>query len=102
MKPNEGEAGTIGLTVALSTAGPPSRDLHVVVTPANEDERFSIDRSVVTIRIWREGLDVVRGTISHPQSRTTSYFQGNAALLRMAEALSLRLVRKRSARRASS
>jgi hypothetical protein len=95
MNPNDGGGGTIGLTVALSATGPASRGVQLVVTPADEEERLSVDRSVVTVRIWREGLDVVRGTISHPQSGTTSFFQGNAALLRVAEVLSLRLVRER-------
>jgi hypothetical protein len=84
---------TIDLEVSLEGGGA-SRALRAVATPLDESLSLAARRSSVFVQVWREGHEVVRGTVTHNDSGTVAYFQGTDALFRIAEALGLRVVRK--------
>jgi hypothetical protein len=49
------------------------------ITPALENDRFVVDDVTLAFTVWSESPDVVRASISHPASATTTYFQTTGA-----------------------
>jgi hypothetical protein len=81
---------TVNLRVTFDTATA-ERGIHLVVASVEENQTIETDHSSVVASLWREGTAVVRGAILHSGSGTVAYFQGTDMLLRIAEALNVRL-----------
>lgn len=92
MVPGQQRSVHLKLVIALDGA-PCDRGIKLVLTPVDDTERLVADRFRVAISLWRENQSVVRGTITHP-SGAVAHFQGGEALIAMAQALGLRLVRQ--------
>ena len=87
---SDDHAATVNLTIALDAARA-QRGLQLIVAPVDEDRTLAAERAEVVVSLWREGETVVRGAIRHAGSGTVAYFQGSNALLKIAEALRIRL-----------
>jgi hypothetical protein len=67
-----------------------SSGIAIALSPAEESVRLAIHRSRVVVSVWREGSNVVRGTITHA-SGAVAHFQGGESLLQMAQLLGFRV-----------
>jgi len=85
-----GDARTVDVTVTLEGDGAP-RGISLIVTPIDESATLAVERSSIVVSVWHESAAVVRGTVRHQASGAVAYFQGTDALVRIAEALNLRL-----------
>ena len=63
-----------------------SSGIAIVISPAEESVKLSIQRSRVVVSVSREASNVVRGTITHG-SGAVAHFQGGESLLQMAQLL---------------
>jgi hypothetical protein len=49
------------------------------ITPALENDRFAVDDVTLAFSVWSESPEIVRASVSHPASATTTYFQTTEA-----------------------
>lgn len=72
--------------------------IRAELSPACENDRFRMKRSVLIVRLWHESGDVVRASLHHPASGATAYVQGNDELATISHALDLELTQAASER----
>ncbi|MGP6159684.1 MAG: hypothetical protein ACLPYS_19665 [Vulcanimicrobiaceae bacterium] len=87
--PNDA-AGALNLTVTLEAASA-ERGIRLIVAPVEEDRVLAAERAQIVVSLWCESATIVRGAIRHSRSGSVAYFQGSSALLRIVEALRVRL-----------
>lgn len=67
--------------------------MRVELSPADDEERIAMKRSVLVVRLWHESLNVIRASLHHPASGATAYVQGNDELAGISRALDIELTR---------
>ncbi|HEY2475791.1 MAG TPA: hypothetical protein VGI19_13460 [Candidatus Cybelea sp.] len=93
-----GRQGSLRHKLVIVLDGAPcERGVELLLTPADDAETIVAERFRVAITLWRENPTILRGTIAHP-SGAVAHFQGGEALITMAEALGLRVVRRPESR----
>ncbi len=89
---NLAEGAPLSLIVRLAS-DEGDRVVCARATPADDGFGLASDGATLLVKLWFEGPDVIRGSITHPKSGCIAMVQGNDALRRVAEEVRLRLTK---------
>lgn len=81
----------MAFTMELHTDG--DGKILAELSPASENDRFHMKRSVLIVRFWHESGNVIRGSLHHPASGATAYIQSSDELAGISRALDLGFTR---------